>query len=104
MEQRDDLRLCHGAAGGRPAPGAADRDRAVLVLGSGVVFPLAILASLTLYGLILGQRLAPVPAPDLVRVEAEARQWAWTFRYADAPGLVTHGLLHIPRGGPSMSI
>lgn len=68
--------------------------------GLGVVFPLAILASLTLYGLILGQRLAPVPAPDLVRVEAEARQWAWTFRYADAPGLVTHDLLHIPAGRP----
>src|SRR5688500_2123581 len=58
------------------------------------------LAALTVYGLVIGERLLPRDAPDLVTVEAEGRQWAWTFRYADAPGRVTDGILHIPAGRP----
>ena len=66
----------------------------------GLVFPLVTLAALTVYGLVLGERLLPRDAPDLVTVRAEARQWAWTFGYADAPGLATEGVLHIPAGQP----
>lgn len=66
----------------------------------GLGFPLVTLAALTVYGLLIGERLLPRNAPDLVTVEAEARQWAWTFGYPDAPGLQTEGILHIPAGRP----
>jgi heme/copper-type cytochrome/quinol oxidase subunit 2 len=62
----------------------------------GLGFPLVTLASLTIYGLVIGERLLPRDNPDLVTVEAEARQWTWTFGYPDAPGLKTSGILHIP--------
>ena len=72
----------------------------VWMWGLGLGFPLVILAALTGYGLVLGERLLPRDTPDLVTVGAEARQWAWTFRYAEAPGLVTEGVLHIPADRP----
>ncbi|MBC7479918.1 MAG: cytochrome B [Pseudorhodobacter sp.] len=68
--------------------------------GFGLAFPLVTLAALTGYGLVVGDRLLPRDASDLVTVRAEARQWAWTFGYADAPGLATNGVLHIPAGRP----
>lgn len=68
--------------------------------GLGLAFPLVTLTALTIYGLVLGERLRP-PA-DTVTVRAEARQWAWSFGYADAPGLKTDGVLHIPAGRPIM--
>ena len=63
-------------------------------------FPLVTLAALTGYGLVVGERLLPRDAPDLVTVSTEARQWAWTFRYAGAPLAATEGVLHIPAGRP----
>ncbi len=68
--------------------------------GLGLAFPMVTLSALTIYGLVLGERLLPRDAPDLVTVQAEARQWAWTFGYADAPDLATEGVLHIPAGQP----
>jgi len=85
-----------------PTPDGTPPDRAerVWVWGLGIAFPMVTLAALTLYGLHLGERLLPRLSPDVVTVEAEARQWAWTFRYADAPGLATEDVLHIPAGRP----
>jgi len=68
--------------------------------GFGLAFPMVTLAALTAYGLVLGERLLPHASPDLVTVRAEARQWAWTFGYADAPEISTEGVLHIPAGRP----
>jgi cytochrome c oxidase subunit 2/cytochrome aa3-600 menaquinol oxidase subunit 2 len=68
--------------------------------GLGLAFPAVTLAALTAYGLLIGERLLPRDAPDLVTVSAKARQWVWTFAYADAPGRVTEGILHIPAGRP----
>lgn len=68
--------------------------------GLGLAFPIVTLSSLTVYGLVLGDRLRPQDAPDLVTVGAEARQWVWAFTYADVPGRVTEGVLHIPAGQP----
>ncbi|WP_368373004.1 cytochrome c oxidase subunit II [Rubellimicrobium arenae] len=72
----------------------------VWIVGLGLVFPLAVLGSLLAYGLVVGERLLPREAPDLVTVRAEGRQWAWSFSYADAPDRVTEGVLHIPAGRP----
>lgn len=68
--------------------------------GLGIAFPLAVLGALLVYGLWVGERLLPRDRPDLVTVDAEARQWAWRFDYADAPGRVTENVLHIPAGRP----
>lgn len=84
--------------GARPAP-----DRRDLVLwhhGLGLGFPLVTLAALTVYGLMVGEELLPREAEGLVTVRAEARQWAWSFGYAEAPGHATEDVLHIPAGRP----
>ena len=70
------------------------------IIGLGLVFPFAVLSALLAYGLTVGERLLPRPAPDLVTVEAEARQWAWRFAYPGLPGRETEGVLHIPAGRP----
>jgi len=70
------------------------------IIGLGLVFPFAVLSALLAYGLTIGERLLPRPAPDLVTVEAEARQWAWRFAYPGLPGRETEGVLHIPAGRP----
>ena len=85
----------------RPAdPSGPQHGMRVWMWGLGLGFPLVTLAALTGYGLVIGERLLPRDTPDLVTVSAEARQWAWTFRYAEAPGLVTDGVLHIPADRP----
>ncbi len=66
----------------------------------GLAFPAVTLGALTVYGLILGERLRPRDAPDLVTVTAEARQWEWSFGYNDVPGRVTENILHIPADRP----
>jgi heme/copper-type cytochrome/quinol oxidase subunit 2 len=70
------------------------------ILGLGLVFPVTVLGALLVYGLVIGERLMPRAAPELVTVGAEARQWAWRFTYADMPGHATHDILHIPAGIP----
>lgn len=75
-------------------------DERVWFWGLGLSFPLVVLSALTVHGLILGERLRPVAAADVVTVRAEARQWAWSFGYADAPGRRTEDILHIPAGRP----
>ena len=72
----------------------------VWMWGLGLGFPLVTLAALTGYGLVIGERLLPRGTLDLVTVQAEARQWAWTFRYAGAAVPATEGVLHIPAGRP----
>ena len=70
------------------------------IIGLGLVFPVTVLSALLAYGLVIGERLLPRTAPDLVTVEAEARQWAWRFAYPDLPGRETEDILHIPAGRP----
>ncbi|MCB5177543.1 cytochrome c oxidase subunit II [Microvirga lenta] len=86
-----------------PAPASAQADEArekVWIVGLGIGFSVTVLAALLTYGLVVGERLLPRPGPEVVTVRAEGRQWAWSFSYADAPGHVTEGVLHIPAGRP----
>lgn len=83
---------------GSPTAGAGSES--VWVWGFGLAFPMVTLSALTIYGVVLGERLLPLAAPEVVTVRAEARQWRWTFTYADRPGLATEGTLHIPSGRP----
>lgn len=72
----------------------------VWLAGLGLAFPMAVLAALLVYGLVIGERLIPREGADVVTVGAEGRQWEWRFTYADLPGLVTQRVLHIPAGTP----
>lgn len=82
------------------ANGGDESGTRVWMWGLGLGFPLITLAALTGYGLFIGERLLPRGTPDLVTVQAEARQWAWTFRYGEERPADTEGVLHIPAGRP----
>lgn len=86
----------------KPGAGASLSPRLWLV-GGGLVLPGLVLAPLLVYALFTGERLLAHPgAPDVLAVEAEARQWQWTFRYIDGNGnrRVSDNTLHIPAGRP----
>jgi heme/copper-type cytochrome/quinol oxidase subunit 2 len=80
--------------------GGGKADPRVWFMGLGLAFPMLVLSALTAYGLVLGERLRPVAAEGLVVVQAEARQWSWSFGYTDAPGTRTLDILHVPAGRP----
>lgn len=70
--------------------------------GMGLGFSLAVLAVLVGAGIWVGERLQARPGPEVVRVEAIARQWDWRFRQPGPDGemVETQGRLHIPAGRP----
>jgi cytochrome c oxidase subunit II len=72
----------------------------VWIIGLGLVFPMAVLAALLAYGLVVGERLLPRADNNVVSVGAEGRRWTWTFTYEDAPERTTEAVLHIPAGQP----
>jgi heme/copper-type cytochrome/quinol oxidase subunit 2 len=87
------LALAFRTGPGRARPG-------LWTVGLGLAFPLTVLAALLGWGLLLGERVL-VPRDDgSPRVAAEARQWAWTFRYPGTGRAPTEGILMIPAGRP----
>jgi cytochrome c oxidase subunit 2 len=82
---------------GRPGwgSGASPARWRWLLLG-GLVLPALILVPLVAYGLVAGERLLPLGSATLI--EAEGRQWTWTFRYPDHGGVETRNVLHLPAG------
>ncbi len=83
----------------RPGSGSSVPPGRWIVLG-GLVLPALILLPLVTYGMIVGERLLPLPRGGALRIEAEGRQWVWTFRYPDNGGVETVGTLHLPAGRP----
>jgi len=82
----------------RPAALGADAPR-LLMLWGGLVLPSAILAALVIAAFVLGERLIGRDgSPSTLRIEAEGRQWMWTFSYPEAGNLVSRGVLHLPVG------
>lgn len=84
----------------RQPTGAKRGGERVWIFGLGLAFPAIVLTALLGFGLVIGARLMPRAAADIVRVEAEGRRFAWTFTYPDLPGRRTEGVLHIPAGRP----
>ena len=83
----------------RPGWGSGVSPARWIVLG-GLVLPAAILPPLVAYALVAGERLLPLPGNAPPRIEAEGRQWVWTFRYPDYGGVETRNVLHLPAGIP----
>ena len=83
----------------RPGWGSGVSPARWIVLG-GLVLPAAVLPPLVAYALVAGERLLPLPGSATPRIEAEGRQWVWTFRYPDHGGVETRNVLHMPAGTP----
>ena len=83
----------------RPGWGSGVSPARWIVLG-GLVLPAFVLLPLVAYALYAGERLLPLPGKATPRIEAEGRQWGWTFRYPDNGGVETTGVLHLPAGIP----
>jgi cytochrome c oxidase subunit II len=82
----------------RPGWGSSVSPQWWILLG-GLVLPAVVLPPLVAYGLIAGERLLPVPGRAPVRIEAQAEQWRWAFRYPDHHEVITKDL-HLPAGRP----
>ena len=65
------------------------------------MLPAIVLLPLVAYALIAGERLLPLPGTAPQHIEAEGRQWVWTFRYPDNGGVTTKDVLHLPAGHTS---
>ena len=83
----------------RPGWGSGVSPARWIVLG-GLVLPAAILPPLVAYALIAGERLLPLPGAAPVRIEAEGRQWVWTFRYPGYGRVETSNVMHLPASVP----
>ena len=81
----------------RPGWGSSVSPARWIVLG-GLVLPGMVLTPLVAYALITGERLLPLPGIARQRIEAEGRQWSWTFRYPGEGGVQTVNVLHLPAG------
>jgi cytochrome c oxidase subunit 2 len=81
----------------RPGWGSSVSPARWIVLG-GLVLPGVVLTPLVAYALITGERLLPLPGVARQRIEAEGRQWNWTFRYPGEGGVQTVNVLHLPAG------
>jgi len=67
------------------------------LLWGGLMVPAAMLTALIVAAFALGEGMLARPLdPPALRIEAEARQWAWTFRYPD--GTESEERLRIPAG------
>jgi cytochrome c oxidase subunit II len=83
----------------RPGWGARISPARWIVLG-GLCLPAIVLTPLVSYALITGERLLPRRIAEPLRIEAQAQQWNWTFRYPENGGIKTEGTLHLPAGVP----
>jgi cytochrome c oxidase subunit II len=82
----------------RPGWGSGVSPARWIALG-GLALPAVILLPLVAYALLAGERLV-LPAGAPTRIEAEGRQWTWTFRYPDQGGVTTSNVMHVPAGTP----
>lgn len=83
----------------RPGWGSGVSPARWIVLG-GLALPAVVLVPLIAYALSAGERLLPLPGRVPPRIEAEGRQWGWTFRYPEQGGVTTKSVLHLPAGTP----
>lgn len=72
------------------------------LLGLGFTFPVVTLTALLVFALINGERILAHPGqPDVLRIDATARQWYWSFDFPEGgPVIADGGPLRIPVGRP----
>lgn len=87
----------------RRRPKARPRGTRFWIIGLGLGMTGAVLTALMIYAFFVGLRTIPLPAPDVVRISAEADQYNWTFRHPGAGPedvIEVEGILHLPAGRP----
>lgn len=82
-----------------PARAARVKPRRWIVWG-GLVLPGIVLPPLVAWSLVAGERILPLPGQSVARIEVEAVQWGWTFRYPDHGGGETFDRVILPLGEP----
>lgn len=82
-------------------PGAAPGE-SFWIKGMGLGFSFAVLTAVVGAGIWVGERIQPRPGPEVVRVEAIARQWSWRFLQPGPDGAMieTENRLYIPAATP----
>jgi len=91
--------ILYGQVMRRPGWGSSVSPERWIVLG-GLILPAVVLTPLLAFALVTGERFLPLAGTALQHVEAEGRQWRWTFRYPDEGGVETIDVLHLPAGAP----
>lgn len=85
----------------RERPEARPRGPRFWIVGLGLGLTGAVLTALMAYAFFVGLKTIPLPAPDIVRVSAEADQYNWVFSHPGTAGVIeVEGVLHIPAGRP----
>ena len=82
---------------------AAPLGSRLLILGGGIVLPLAVISTLLFHGVRSGDAMLPREAgTEVFRVEVTARQWWWAVRYPDVDGapLFDANEILVPAGRP----
>lgn len=73
------------------------------MVGGGILLPSAAITALLVFGTPAGFHQLPLPlaggGPVPLRVDVEARQWAWSLRYPKS-GVQLHNELRLPVGRP----
>ncbi|WP_041682550.1 cytochrome c oxidase subunit II [Pusillimonas sp. T7-7] len=74
-----------------------------LIIGAGVIFPVAVLSALLAYSFAVTARMARTDTPPAVRIEVVGEMWWWRLRYLDQNGQLlfeTANDIRIPVGVP----
>ena len=85
-------------------PAQAARHGLRWIVGGGIVLPTVAITALLVFGTPAGLHQLPYPGgevdrPAPLRIEVQARQWAWTLHYPDS-GLRLRNELRLPVGRP----
>lgn len=70
------------------------------IVWGGLVLPGIVLPPLVAWSLVAGERILPLPGQPVARIEVEAVQWGWSFRYPDHGGAETFDRVFLPLGEP----
>lgn len=84
-----------------PDEGDARRVHTRLIVGGGLVLPIASISLLLFFGIPIGHNMLPLPPAEgeVIRIEVTGHQWWWEIRYPDT-GITLKDELHIPVGVP----
>ncbi|PLC51833.1 cytochrome c oxidase subunit II [Pollutimonas subterranea] len=77
--------------------------RRSLIIGAGIVFPVAVLSALLIYTLSAASLMARADTPPAARIEVTGEMWWWRVRYLDNDGqpmFETANDIRIPVGQP----
>ena len=87
----------HASHSGRAEP--LDWSEKRILIGGGLVLPLAVIVLLLIFGVRTGQSMLAAGTPDL-QVRATGHQWWWQFEYTGPNGQIVQVIdaLHLPVG------